>query len=86
MVYALHKFQHYLFGSHFNMYIDHSILKYLVNKPVLEGNICRWLLLLQEYDFEVVVKLGRLNNGPDRLSRIEFGEDPTSMEEGFPDV
>lgn len=37
MVYALQKFRHYLLGSHFNMYTDHSALRYLVNKPVLGG-------------------------------------------------
>jgi len=40
------------------MYTDHSALKYLVNKPVLGRIICRWLLLFQEYDFEVIVKHG----------------------------
>jgi hypothetical protein len=37
MVYALQKFKHYLLGSHFKMYTDHSVLRYLVNKPVLGG-------------------------------------------------
>ena len=46
------------------MYTNHSALKYLVNKPVLGGKICRWLLLFQEFDFEVVVKPSRLNFGP----------------------
>jgi len=32
------------------------------------------------------VKPGRLNNGPDHLSRIESGEEPTSLEEGLPDA
>jgi len=68
------------------MYTDHSVLKYLVNKPVLQGHICRWLLLFQEYDFEVVVKLGRLNSGPDHLSHIETSEEPTSLEEGLPNA
>jgi hypothetical protein len=31
MVYALQKFKHYLLGSHFKMYTDHSALNYLVN-------------------------------------------------------
>ena len=61
------------------MYTDHSALKYLVNKPVLGGNICTWLLLFQEFDFEVIVKLGRLNVGPDHLSQIESGEEPTIL-------
>jgi hypothetical protein len=37
MVYALQKFRHYLLGKHFKMFIDHSALKYIVNKPVLGG-------------------------------------------------
>ena len=37
MVYALQKFRHYLLGSHFKMFIDHSALKYLVSKLVLGG-------------------------------------------------
>jgi hypothetical protein len=39
MVYALQKFRHYLLQGHFNMFTDHSALKYLVNKPVLGGRI-----------------------------------------------
>lgn len=50
------------------------------------GRIFRWLLLFQKYDFEVIVKLGRLNAGLDHLSHIEMGEEPTSLEEGLPDV
>jgi len=37
MVYALHMFRNYLLGEQFKMYIDHSALKYLVNKPMLWG-------------------------------------------------
>ena len=75
-----------MLGSHFKMFTDHSALKYLVNKPVLGGRICRWLILFQEYDFEIIVKPGRLNLGPDQLSRLESGEEPTSLDEGLPDA
>jgi hypothetical protein len=68
------------------MFTGHSALKYLVNKPVLGGRICIWLLLFQEYDFEIVVKPGRMNKGPDYLSRLEHGEEPTSMEDTLPDA
>jgi hypothetical protein len=57
MIYALQKFIHYLLGSHFKFFTDHSALKYLVNKHVLEGRICIWLLLFQEFSFEVIIKL-----------------------------
>ncbi len=86
MVYALHKFIHYLLGSHFKMFTDHSALKYLVNKPVLGGNRCRWLFLFKEYDFEVIVKPGRLNAGPYHLSRLDTGEEPTNIEDSLPDA
>ena len=58
MVYALRKYMHHLLGGHFKMYTDYFVLKYLVNKPVLGGRICKGLLLFQEYDFEFFVKPG----------------------------
>ena len=86
MVYALQKFRHYLLGASFKMFTDHSALKYLVNKPVLGGRIYRWLLLFQEYDFEIIVKPGRLNAGPDHLLRIDSGEEPSNLEDNFLDA
>ena len=86
MVYALQKFRHYLIGSHFKMFTSHYSLKYLVNKPMLGGSICKWLLLFQEYDFEIIVKPRRLNLGPDHLSRLESGEEPISLDEGLLDA
>jgi hypothetical protein len=86
MVYALQKFHHYLLGGHFKMFTDHSALKYLVNKPVLGGRICRWLLLFQEYDFEIIVKTRRMNKGHDHLSRLEHGEEWTSLEDTMLDA
>jgi len=86
MLYALQKFKHYLLRGHLNMYMDHFSLKYLVNKLVLGGTICRWLLLFQEYDFEVIVKPGTLNAGPEHLSQIGTGEEPNNLEEGLSDA
>jgi hypothetical protein len=74
MIYALHNFIHYLLGSHFKFFTDHFALKYLVNKLVLEGRICRWLLFFQEFSFEVITKTRRCNMGPDHLSILESGE------------
>jgi hypothetical protein len=85
MVYALKKFRHYLLGGHFKMFTDHFALKYLVNKPVLGGRICRWIFLFQEYDFEIVVKPGRMNKCPDHLSRLEHSEESTSLEDTLSD-
>ena len=82
MVYALQKFKHYLLGGHFKMFTDHFALQYLVNKPVLGGRICRWFLLFQEFDFEIVVKPGWLNAGPDHLSHVVNGGEPANIDDG----
>jgi hypothetical protein len=68
------------------MFTDHFALKYLVNKPVLGGRICKWLLVLQEYDFEIVVKPRRMNKELDHLSRLEHGEEAISLEDTLPDA
>ena len=73
-------------GAQFKMSIDHSALKYLVNKLVLRVKIYRWLLLFQEYDFEIIVKPARLNAGPDHLYRLELVEELTSLEDNLPDA
>jgi hypothetical protein len=68
------------------MFTDHSALKYLVNKLVFGGRMCRWILLFQECDFEIIVKIGRMNKGPDNLSRLEHGKEPTSLEDTLLDA
>jgi hypothetical protein len=80
---TLQKFRHYLLEKHFKMFTDHLALKYLVNKLVLGGRICRWLLLFQEFDFEVIVKPGNLNVRPDHLSRVSNGQELTNLEDNF---
>lgn len=87
MVYMLQNFGHYILGEHFKMYTNNYALKYVVNKPALGGGeICSWLLLFQEYDFEFIVKPIRLNARPNHLSRIKNGEEPANLEEGLPDA
>jgi hypothetical protein len=61
MVYALHKFKHYLLGSKFVFYVNHMALLYLIKKPQLLGRIVRQLLLFLEYRFLVVYKLGHFH-------------------------
>jgi hypothetical protein len=46
MVYALHKFKHYLLGNTcLFFYVDHMALLYLIKKLQLSRQIARWLLL-----------------------------------------
>jgi hypothetical protein len=42
--------------------------------------------LFQEFDFEVIFKPEKLNAGPNHLSRITNREEPTNLEDNFPDA
>ena len=69
VIYACKKFRHYLLGYRIVFHTNHDSLKYLVNKPDLSGRIARWILLLQEFNYEVMVKPGKANANADYLSR-----------------
>lgn len=71
MVYSVQKFRHYLLATPFTFYVDHQALMYLVNKPIIQGRISRWLLLLQEFTFNIIVRPGRSHVIADQLSRIK---------------
>ena len=82
MVFSIKKYRHYLLLSKVVFYVDHISLRYIVNKPDLSGRIARWVLLLQEFDYEVVYKPGRMHLQADHLSRIS---EEVSMGEGIDD-
>ena len=71
IIFAIQKFRHYLLANPFVFYTDHQALKYLENKTLHHGRICQWLLLFQEFEFEVIVRLGNTNVELDHLSRIQ---------------
>ena len=86
MVFVLQKYRHYLLANPFIFYTNHQELEYLVNKPLHHGRICRWIILFKEFEFEVIVKPGKLNVGPDHLSRIDTGEEPIGVEDDLLDT
>jgi hypothetical protein len=57
MVYASHKFRHYLLGNWFVFYVDHMAFMYLVNKPQVYGIIIRWFFLVLENNLKIVITL-----------------------------
>ncbi len=70
MVFALHKFKHYLLGNKFVFYVGHKALVNFIQKPQDLGRIARWLLLFLEYDFIVVYKLGKTHVNAYALSKL----------------
>jgi hypothetical protein len=85
VVYSCKKFRHYLLGYKVILHTDHNSLKYLVNKPDLTGRIVRWILLLQEFNYEVVIKSGKANSNADYLSRQRGEESVADISAEFPD-
>ena len=68
------------------MFTNHSALKYLVNNPMLGDKTCQWFPMFQKFDFEIIVKSGRLNVWPGHLSRLEPGEELTNLDENLLDA
>ena len=45
-------------------------IKYLVNKAELSGRLARWILLLEDFDYTVEYKPGRMHLQADHLSKL----------------
>ncbi|KAM1059014.1 hypothetical protein ACFX2B_023592 [Malus domestica] len=89
VVFALEKFRSYLVGAKVIVYTDHSALKYLLSKKEAKPRLLRWVLLLQEFDLEILDKKGRENVVADHLSRLVNAStdeaDSLPLQESFPD-
>nr|GFA78260.1 reverse transcriptase domain-containing protein [Tanacetum cinerariifolium] len=88
IVYAFEKFRSYLIMNKCTVHTDHYALKYLFAKKDAKARLLRWVLLLQEFDFDVVDTEGAENLAADHLSRIEKPYenilDPKEINETFP--
>ncbi len=65
---------------------DHKALTYLVNKSNLNGRLVRWLLLMEEFDIDIVHRLGRRHGNVDGLTRAYEGVGDVLEDDDFPDV
>ena len=88
IVFPCENFRPYILGSHVVIHTNHATIKYLMAKKGAKPRLIRWVLLLQELDFEIKDKKSCDNVIADHLSRVEK---PTVQEEGreivenFPD-
>ncbi|CAB0032495.1 unnamed protein product [Trichogramma brassicae] len=75
LIWTIRKLRPYLEGYRFIAVTDHSALQYLKNLKDPTGRLARWALEMQQWDFEVVHRRGRVHELPDALSRAyEYSE------------
>lgn len=74
IVFSVKQFRPYIYGRRFTVVTDHKPLTWIfrVNDP--SSRLLKWRLKLEEYDYEVIYKQGKLNSNADALSRIRSDE------------
>jgi hypothetical protein len=96
VIYFTHIYRRYLIGKRFYIYTDHQALKYILSNPDPHHRVARWLLKLQDYDFDIIYRPGKANANADSLSRIHTrtigtitlgtNDNTDGILEGFSDV
>lgn len=74
IVYSINYFRPYVYGRKFKVITDHAPIKYLNSKykgKEFSQRNQRWILKLQEFNFEIEYLQGKENKVADFLSRIE---------------
>ena len=69
IVWGLEKFARYLVGQEFILQTDHAPLRAIAGGRSKNSRLCRWSLLLQQFNFKVEYLPGRHNVLADYLSR-----------------
>lgn len=83
VLWALEKLRPYLEGVHCSVITDHYSLVWLQNQHNVTGRLARWLLRLQQFDFQIIHRKGKDNVVPDALSRsvplVDLLEHPVNV-------
>src|SRR4051812_15116433 len=87
VVFACDKFRQYIVDSKVIIHTDHAAIKYLIQKKDAKPRIIRWVLLLQEFELQIVDRKGEDNPVADNLSRTEdILQYPIPVNDSFPNV
>ncbi|GET54018.1 enzymatic polyprotein, putative [Rhizophagus irregularis DAOM 181602=DAOM 197198] len=70
IVWGIQHFHKYLINRKFEVVTDHAALKGLMTAKVPKGKRSRWVMELEQYDFEITHRPGKENKNADALSRI----------------
>jgi hypothetical protein len=65
---------------------DRKALTYLVNKFNSSGQLTRWLLLMEEFNFDIIHRLGRQHGNVDGLTMAYEGVGDVLEDDDFPNA
>ena len=68
------KFNKYLYGSQFQVYMDNNPLTYVLTMAKLIAAGYRWIAALSNYTFSIIYKPGKGHKDADALSHIKWPE------------
>ena len=69
IILSLKQFHHYLYGTQFLVRTDHGALTWLLRFKNPEGQMARWLEMLNTYNFDIQHRPGKLHGNADGLPR-----------------
>jgi hypothetical protein len=85
IIHAINKFRHYITGYKVFVHTDNLAIRFLMNKPVTNAKVTRWLLLLQEFNITIIDRPRSDNLVIDFLYRLIHIDDSTPVDDDFLD-
>ena len=85
VVYSINNFRHYITCYEVFVHTNHSTITFLMNKPITNGRVTRWLLLLQEFNITIIDRASKENLVADFLSRIQHEDGTQPVDDTFSD-
>ena len=83
IVWSCKYFRPYLFGHKFTILTDHKPLQWLFSLKEPNSRLVRWRLKLEEFDYTIQYKKGKLNQAADALSRNPVDLNPIETESTY---
>ena len=74
---GMEAYKHYLKSNGFKVFTDHKALQWLNNIKDPTGRLGRWVLRMQEFDFEIIHREGKKNQNADAISRFPYVDEQT---------
>uniref|UniRef100_A0A1B6G9I6 RNA-directed DNA polymerase n=1 Tax=Cuerna arida TaxID=1464854 RepID=A0A1B6G9I6_9HEMI len=85
IVYCLQKTRYLILGAKLKILTDNHAITFLKTCKLLNNRLTRWILAIQEYNFEIEHCKGTDNQTADTLSRITYPQSSPHLQQPQPD-